>query len=126
MDSCTERVAPENLEASISAIQTLSNGDSIWLTALADEEGELHQVDNISRAACNQVKVVDVAKAQEEDPHIGRALKFIKANQRPTVAEKYKEPPLVRKLRNEWQKPHLNKNQPANSSSTEISADRLP
>ena len=109
MDSCTEKIAPENLQASISAIQTLSNGDSIWLTALTDEEGELHQVDNLSRAACNQVRVVDVAKAQKEDPYIGRVLKFIKANQRPTVAEKYKEPPLVRKLLNEWQKLHLNK-----------------
>ena len=45
MDSCTERVPHESLNASISAIQTLANGDSTWLTALTDEEEELCQVD---------------------------------------------------------------------------------
>ena len=29
MDSCTEKLTPENLHASIFAVQTLSNGDSI-------------------------------------------------------------------------------------------------
>ncbi len=51
--------------------ELLSNGDSIWLKPLTDEDGELYQVDNLSRAACNQVRVVDVAKKQKEDPHIG-------------------------------------------------------
>ena len=72
MDSCTERVPRESLNASISAIQTLSNGDSPWLTALTDEEEELYQVDFLSQAACNQVTVVDLGKAQKEDPNIGR------------------------------------------------------
>jgi len=57
MDSCTERVAPESLLASICGIQTLSSGDSIWLTALTDRDRELHQVDILSQAGCSQVKV---------------------------------------------------------------------
>ena len=77
MDSCTEQIPHESLNALISAIQTLSNGDSTWLTALTDEEEELYQVDFLSPAACNQVTVVDLVKAQIEDPHIGRVLKFI-------------------------------------------------
>ena len=109
MDSCTERVPRESLNASISAIQTLSNGDSTWLTSLTDEEEELYQVDSLSQAACNQVTVVDLVKAQREDPHIGRVLKFIKTNHKPTVAEKHKEPPLTRKLLNEWYKLHVNR-----------------
>ena len=48
-------------------------------------------------------------KAQREDPHIERVLKFIKTNHKPTVAEKYKEPPLARKLLNEWYKLHVNR-----------------
>ena len=87
MDSCTEKLTPESLNASISAVQTLSNGDSIWLTALTDEEEE----------SCNQVRVVDLVKAQKEDPHIGRVLELFKANHKPTVKEKYQESPLVRK-----------------------------
>ena len=62
MDSCTERVHCESLNASISAIQTLSNGDSPWLTSLTDEEEELYQADVLSQAACNQVTVVDLVK----------------------------------------------------------------
>ena len=108
MDSCTERVPRESLNASISAIQTLSNGDSTWLTALTDEDEELYQLDFLSQAACNQVTVVDLVKAQREDPHIERVLKFIKTNHKPTVAEEHKEPPLVRKLLNEWYKLHVN------------------
>ena len=106
MDSCTETVPRESLNASISAIQTLSNGDSTWLTSLTDEEEELYQVDSLSQAARNQVTVVDLVKAQREDPHIGRVLKFIKTNHKPTAAEKHKELPLTRKFLNEWYKLH--------------------
>ena len=109
MDSCTERVPGESLNASISAIQTLSNGDSTWLTSLTDEEEELYQVDSLSQAACNQVTMVDLVKAQREDLHIGRVLHFIKTNHKLTVAEKHKEPPLTRKLLNEWYKLHVNR-----------------
>jgi len=109
MDGCTERVVPESLQASICGMQTLSSGDSIWLMALTDDDGELHQVDISSQAGCNQVKVVDIVRAQKEDPHIGRVLKVIKANQKPTVGQKQKEPPLIGKLLNEWQKLHVDK-----------------
>ena len=109
MDSCTEKLTPESLHASISAVQTLSNGDSIWLTALTDEEEELHLVDAPSLASCNQVRVVDLVKAQKEDPHIGRVLELLKANHKPTVKEKYQESPLVRKFLNEWHKFHVHR-----------------
>ena len=102
------RVPRESLNASISAIQTLSNGDSTWLTSLTYEE-ELYQVDFLSQAACNQVTVVDLVKAQREDSHSGRVLKFIKTTHKPTVAEKHKEPPLTNKLLNEWYKLHVNR-----------------
>ena len=74
LQSCIVGKPRESLNASISAIQTLSNGDSTWLTSLTDEEEELYQVDSLSQAACNQVTVVDLMKAQREDPHIGRVL----------------------------------------------------
>ena len=110
MDSCTEKLTAESLHASISAVQTLSNnGDSILLTALTDEEEELHLVDAPSLASCNQVRVVDLMKAQKEDPHIGRVLELIKANHKPTVKEKYQESPLARKLLNEWHKLHVHR-----------------
>lgn len=53
--------------------------------------------------------MVDLAKAQKEDPHIGRFLKLVKAKHNPTVAEKHKESPLARKLLTEWHKLHLNR-----------------
>ena len=109
MDSCTEKLTPESLHASVSAVQTLSNGDSIWLTALTDEEEELHLVDAPSLASCNQVRVVDLVKAQKEDPHIGRVLELLKANHKPTVKEKYQESPLARKFLNEWHKFHVHR-----------------
>ena len=48
-------------------------------------------------------------RVQKEDPHIGHVLKVVKANQKPTVGQKQKEPPLVRKLLNEWHKLHVDK-----------------
>ena len=77
--------------------------------SLTDEEEALYQVDFLSQAACNQVTALDLVKAHREDPHIGRVLKFIKTNQKPTVAKNHKEPPLVRKLLNEWYKLHVNR-----------------
>ena len=62
-----------------------------------------------SQIGCHQVKVVDIVTAQQEDPHIGRVLKVVKTNQKPTVGQKQKEPPLVRKLLNEWWKLHVDK-----------------
>ena len=108
MDSYTEKVLPESLQASVCGIHTLSSGDSIRLMALTDDEGELHQVDILSQAGCNQVKVVNIVRAQKEGPHIGHVLKFIKANQKPTV-QKQKEPPFVRKILNEWHKLYVDK-----------------
>ena len=48
-------------------------------------------------------------KGQQEDPSIGRVLKFIKAKQKPTVTQKRREPPPVRKYLNDWQKLHIDK-----------------
>ena len=107
MDSCTETVPRESLNASISAIQTLSNGDSTWLTALTDEEEELYQVDSLSQAACNQVTVVDLVEAQTEDPTLGVSLSL--SRQTTNRQEKHKEPPLTHKLLNEWYKLHVNR-----------------
>ena len=93
MGSCTERVVPESLQSSICGIQTLSSGDSIWLMALNDDNGELHQMDIPSQIGCHQVKVVDIVRAQQEDPHIGRVLQVVKTSHKPAVGQKQKEPP---------------------------------
>ena len=102
MDSCTEKLFPESLHASISAVQTLSHGNLMWLTTLTDD-------DALSLAFCNQVRVVNLRKAQKEDSHIGRVLEYSKqtANRKPTEEETYKESALVCKLLNEWRKLHV-------------------
>lgn len=92
MGSCTERVVPESLQSSICGIQTLSSGDSIWLMALTDDNGEPHQMDIPSPIGCHQVKVVDIVRAQQEDPHIGRILQVVKTSHKPAVGQKQKEP----------------------------------
>ena len=71
MDSCTKKLFPESLHASISAVQTLSHGDLMWLTTLTDD-------DALSLVSCNRVRVVNLIKAQKEDPHIGRVLDYSK------------------------------------------------
>lgn len=71
MDSCTEKLFPESLHASISAVQTLSHGNLMWLTTLTDD-------DALSLASYNQVRVVNLRKAQKEDSHIGRVLEYSK------------------------------------------------
>ena len=109
MDSFTEKINPESVHASISAVQALPNVDNVWIAALTDKEEELHYVNALSQASGNQVRAVDLAKAQNEDPHIGCVLKLVKAKHKPTVAERHKESPLVRKLLNEWHKLHLNR-----------------
>ena len=62
LDRCTEKITPESLHASISAVQALSNGDNVWIAALADKEEELYHVDALSQASGNQVRVVDLVK----------------------------------------------------------------
>ena len=76
----------------ISAAQVLSNGDNVWIAALTDKEEELHG-DALSQVSGNQVRVVDLVKAQNKDPYIGRVLKLIKAKRKPTVAERHSESP---------------------------------
>ena len=109
MDSCSEIISPESLQASISAVNALANGDSIWLTSLTDKEEELPQDDVLFPPTCNQVRVIDLVKGQQEDPSIGRVLKFIKATRKPTVTQKRREPPPVRKYLNDWHKLHIDK-----------------
>ena len=74
MDSCTEKLFPESLHASISAVQTLLHGNLMWLITLTDD-------DALSLASCNQVRVVNLRKAQKEDSHIGRVLEYSKQPQ---------------------------------------------
>ena len=100
---CQEALKSCDIQALISLIRSAS------LTVLTDEEKELSHLDATSIAPCNQVRVVDLMKAQKEDPHIARVLKLVKANNKPSVSEKYKESPLVRKLLNEWHKLHVNR-----------------
>ena len=77
--------------------------------ALTDDNRELHQADILSQASCNQANVVDIVRAQEEDPHIGHVLEVIKTNQKPTVGQKQKVLPLVCKLLNKCHKIHVDK-----------------
>ena len=67
------------------------------MTSLTDKEEELPQDDVLFPPTCNQVRVIDLVKGQQEDPSIGRVLKFIKATRKPTVTQKRREPPPVRK-----------------------------
>ena len=79
------------------------------MTSLTDKEEELPQDDVLFPHTCNQVRVIDLVKGQQEDPSIGRVLKFIKAKQKPTVTQKRREPPPVRKYLNDWHKLHIDK-----------------
>ena len=79
------------------------------LTSLTDKEEELPQDDVLFPPTCNQVRVIDLVKGQQEDPSIGRVLKFIKAKQKPRVTQKRREPPPVRKYLNDWHKLHIDK-----------------
>ena len=84
-DSCTEKLFPESLHASISAVQTLSHGDLMWLTTLTDDD----------------------ALSSERRLSYWTRPWVLKANRKPTEEETYKESALVCKLLNEWRKLHV-------------------
>ena len=100
MDSFTEKLFPESLHASISALQTLSHGDLMWLTTLTDDNA-------LSLASCNRVRVVNLIKAQKEDPHIGRVLDYSKQTANRQKRKRTKNQLWFCKLLNEWRKLHV-------------------
>ena len=41
MNSCSEQISPESLQASVSMISKMASGDSIWIASISDNVEEL-------------------------------------------------------------------------------------
>ena len=100
MASCTQTVSTEELDASITAIRALSNGETNWLTSLTNQE---HMLDDDgvflpSNPACSQINVVDIALAQDKDHNINRVEEIIQSQQIPTPRERQRETPEVKRF----------------------------
>ena len=85
MDSCSEQISPESLQASVSMISKMASGDSVWIASISDNVEELQPDELYLPLSCNHIRVIDIVKAQREDSVIGRVLNFIQNRQKPTI-----------------------------------------
>ena len=109
MNSCSEQISVENLQASLAMVSTVASGDSIWIVSMTDNVEELQSDDLHAPTACNHLWVIDIVKAQQDDHVISRVLSFFQNRQKPSVTQKRQETPLVRKYLNDWHKLHVHK-----------------
>ena len=111
MNSCTETVANQEFNVSISSICSVCKRQSIWVTFLTDYQDivESEKLHLPNRDITNQIKSVDIVKAQQEYQNISRVLWYIKAKRKPTTEDKLREPRQITKYLREWNKLHVDK-----------------
>ena len=109
MNSCSEQISVENLQASLAMVSTVASGVSIWIVSMTDNVEELQSDDLHAPTACNHLRVIDIVKTQQDDPVISHVLSFFQNRQKPSVTQKRQETPLVRKYLNDWHKLHVHK-----------------
>ena len=100
MSSCTKTVSQEELHASITSVCALGNGDSIWLTAFTTN-GEVLADDEAVRSLnprCSQIKIVDIAREQDNDENVRRVKEIIRSKQTLTPKERQRETPEVKRF----------------------------
>ncbi len=107
MNSCSAKISPDVIQATISGVKAQEAGDVVWITAVTTDEKELHK-DAAQTSTC-KLNVVDIVKAQHEDSTITRVLQLLKTNQKPSVTELRQETPQVRKYLRKWHQLHVNK-----------------
>lgn len=99
MASCTQTVSQEELDASITSIRGLGNGEAIWLTSFTTKE---HMLDDDaflpSNPSCGQIKVAEIAQAQDKDQNVKRVKELIRSQQIPTPRERQRETPEVKRF----------------------------
>lgn len=104
MNSCSAKISPDVIQATISSVTAQGTGDIVWITAITTDEKELQadQVHNTLPSTTSKLRVVDMVKAQSEDPTIARIVQLLKTNKKPSVTEIRQETPQVRKYLNKW------------------------
>ena len=58
MNSCSEQISPEKLQASVSMISKMASGDSIWIASMSDNVQELQQDELHLPPGCNRIRVM--------------------------------------------------------------------
>ena len=76
MNSCSEQISVENLQASLAMVSTVASGDSIWIASMTDNIEELQSDDLHAPTACNHLRVIDTVKAQQDHTVISHVLSF--------------------------------------------------
>lgn len=95
MESCTATINQDDLSTTISSVSALGSGDVILLAGVTDQQDLLH-IDN-DCLHVNEVKVLDIAKAQGDDANIKRIMELMSSNMKPSTMIRRREPPEVRK-----------------------------
>jgi len=99
METCTEVVSRmKSLLPFHRSLMSLDSDDVILVAGVTDNQ-HLLQTDeeHLSHYSSNQVNVLDLAKAQRQDPSIKRILEYLTSDTKPTTQERRKETSEVRK-----------------------------
>ncbi|CAB4011315.1 Retrovirus-related Pol poly from transposon, partial [Paramuricea clavata] len=94
MESCSVKISPDVIQATISAVKAQETGD-VRITAVTADEKELLPDKNYEAmpAGASKLKVADIVKAQDEDATIARVLQLLKTSHKPSVTELRRETP---------------------------------
>ncbi|KAK3742618.1 hypothetical protein QZH41_000460, partial [Actinostola sp. cb2023] len=111
MAACTESVPRDEVAVSVTSAQSLGQGDTVWISAVTDNIEVLQtETRQPSAQSINQVRMIDIVKAQSEDRSISRTLEYVKSNRKPTPQERRRESTEVRrKYLYEISKLHIDK-----------------
>ena len=62
MESCSVKISPDVIQATISAVKAQETGDVVWITAVTADEKELQPDKNYEAmpAGASKLKVVDI------------------------------------------------------------------
>lgn len=104
LDSCTEEVNQDTLQAVSSSIQRQEQCDVNWITAFTASPDTLEDLKFIRNASVSTISCDEIRTAQREDRAIGRVIKLMESARKPTAEERASEPHETQSLLHEWNK----------------------
>ena len=103
--SCTEETTQNELRTIIQTVKLQEQGRVNWVSSLTTDPSILNvDISTTPKREGSMLEISDIRQAQMEDSVIGKVYSFIKADKRPTVNERAREPTNTQSLLHEWQR----------------------
>ena len=105
MASCTEETCQDELYAIMQSGKEQDQGRVNWISSITHDPNVLSESESQpSTKGEPRFNVTDIRQAQLDDSIIGKVYSFVKADKRPTPAQRASESPDTKLLLHEWPK----------------------